>query len=65
MVELEPGGVHTFELTNGKFGSVATKYLYINDDRIVGHADNNATGTSGSGITYANNKFVLRYVLGV
>ena len=65
MVALEPGGGHTFELANGKFGSVGTKYLYINDDRIVGHADNNLTGTAGSGITYANNKFVLRYVLGV
>lgn len=65
IVELEPGGGHTFELSNGKFGSVGTKYLYINDDRIVGHADNNLTGTSGSGITYANNKFVLRYVIGV
>ena len=65
MVELEPGGGHTFELANGKFGSVGTKYLYINDGSIVGHADNNLTGTAGSGITYANNKFVLRYVLGV
>lgn len=65
IVELEPGGGHTFKLSNGKFGSIGTKYLYINDDRIVGHADNNLTGTSGSGITYANNKFVLRYVLGV
>ena len=64
MVELAPGAGHTFELTNGKFGSVGTKYLYINDNSIVGHADNNLTGT-GSGITYANNKFVLRYVLGV
>ncbi len=65
MVELEPGGGHTFELTNGKFGSVGTKYLYINDDSIVGHADNNIAGTGGTGITYDNKKFVLRYVLGV
>lgn len=65
MVELAPGAGHTIELTNGKFGSVGTKYLYINDGSIVGHADNNVTGTSGSGITYANNKFVLRYVIGV
>jgi hypothetical protein len=65
MIELEPGGGHTFKLTNGKFGSVGTKYLYINNGSIVGHADNEASGTSGSGITYANNKFVLRYVIGV
>ena len=65
LVALEPGDGHIFELTNGKFGSVGTKYLYISDSQIKGHADNNATGTAGSGITYANNKFVLRYVLGV
>lgn len=64
LVALEPGGGHVFRLANGKFGSVGTKYLYINDDRIVGHADNSLTG-AGSGITYANNKFVLRYVIGV
>lgn len=65
LVALQPGAGHTFELTNGKFGSVGTKYLYINNESIVGHADNNLTGTAGSGITYANNKFVLRYVIGV
>lgn len=65
IVSLEPGGGHTFSLTNGKFGTMGTKYLYINNDRIVGHADNNLTGTSGSGITFANNKFVMRYVIGV
>ena len=65
LVAMETGEGHTFSLTNGKFGSVGTKYLYINDDSITGHADNNLSGTAGSGITYANNKFVLRYVLGV
>lgn len=65
MVALEPGGGHTFNLTNGKFGTVGTKYLYINDDKIAGHADNNASGTSGTGITFNNGKFVMRYVIGV
>ena len=55
---------HTFTLSRGKFIYVGTKYLYINDTSITGHADNNLTGTS-NGITYANNKFVLRYVIGV
>lgn len=55
---------HTFTLGRGKFTYTGTKYLYINDTTISGHADNNLTGTS-NGITYANNKFVLRYVIGV
>lgn len=55
---------HTFVLSTGKFTYTGTKYLYINDTAIIGHADNNLTG-SNNGITYANNKFVLRYVIGV
>lgn len=55
---------HTFTLGRGKFTYTGTKYLYISDTAITGHADNNLTGTS-NGITYANNKFVLRYVIGV
>lgn len=64
-VELQPGKGHTFTLATGKFGYMATKYLYINDTSIVGHADNNATGTGTSGITYTNNRFILQYVIGV
>lgn len=63
LVALSTSG-HTFILGRGKFTYVGTKYLYINDTSITGHADNNLTGTS-NGITYANNKFVLRYVFGV
>lgn len=55
---------HSFQLTRGNFASIGTKYLYIKDTFISGHADNKLTGTS-NGITYANNKFVLRYVIGV
>ena len=55
---------HTFFLAANKFAVVATKYLYINNDRIAGHADNNLTGTA-NGITYNNAGFVLRYVIGV
>lgn len=55
---------HTFLLSTGKFTYTGTKYLYINDTTIIGHADNNLTG-SNNGITYANNKFVLRYVIGI
>lgn len=55
---------HTFVLGRGKFTYTGTKYLYIGDTSITGHADNNLTGTN-NGITYANNKFVLRYVIGI
>mgnify|MGYP003207039048 CR=1 FL=1 len=46
-------------------GSFWFKYLYFNDKSIVGHASNTATGTSGSGVKYANNGCVLRAVYGV
>ena len=54
----------SFLLTANKFGAVATKYLYINDNYITGHADNNLTGTT-NGITFNNSAFVMRYVIGV
>ena len=63
LVALSASG-HTFTLSRGKFTYTGTKYLYISDTEITGHADNNATG-SNNGITYANNKFVLRYVIGI
>ena len=63
LVALSTSG-HTFTLGRGKFSYTGTKYLYIYDTYIKGHDDNNLTG-SANGITYANNKFVLRYVIGV
>ena len=44
-----------------------SKYVYIHDDKIVGHTrnDNSATTDSGTGLTYTNSRFVLRYVIGV
>lgn len=63
LVALSTSG-HTFILGRGKFTYTGTKYLYIGDTAITGHADNNLTGTS-NGITYDNSKFVLRYVIGV
>ena len=53
------GATPTFEL-------MAAKYLYINDETIAGHASNSLAGTSTTtGITYANNAFVMRYVIGI
>lgn len=54
----------SFVLAANKFGAVATKYLYINDAYITGHADNNVAGTV-NGITFNNAGFVMRYVIGV
>lgn len=58
------GNVFTMQ-SSSKFGIYCAKYLYIHDDKIVGHADNSASGTSATGITYNNSAFVLRYVIGV
>ena len=63
LIALSTAG-HTFLLGRGKFTYIGTKYLYISDTSITGHADNSLTGNN-NGITYANNKFVLRYVIGV
>ncbi len=49
--------------SNGSF--FATKYLYIRDDGITGHANNGLAFNATSGVTLTNNRFVLRYVIGV
>lgn len=59
------GAGHCFNMMTSNLAYFATKYLYIRDDGIDGHANNGLTGTATSGITYANNRFVLRYVFGV
>ena len=64
LVSLKPGKEHTFHMTRTKHASVATKILQIYDDRIVGSANNSASGTA-NGVTYNNASFVLRYVIGV
>lgn len=57
---------HTFMLTtDATFSLFAAKYLYINDASIAGNDNNEASGTGTCGITYTNNGFVLRYVIGV
>ena len=58
------GKGHCFILASGNFSLVAMKYLMITDTQITGHDNNNLTGTA-SGITFANNRFVLKYVIGV
>ena len=56
------GNVFWMSTSNGAY--IATKYLYIRDDGITGHANNGLSFTN-SGVTLTNNRFVLRYVIGV
>lgn len=63
-VGLYPGHAECIQLTTSDLSLVATKYLYIHDDKIVGHDNNTKSGTGASGITYTNSRFVLRYVIG-
>jgi hypothetical protein len=66
MVSNYNGGGQLFLMSSdGSFDVMASKYLYIEDEEIRGHANNTKTGTGACGITYANNAFVLRYVIGV
>lgn len=58
-------GISMF-LTTGTMGTVATKYAYISDTSIKGHANNNDGATAKScGITSTPSSFALRYVIGV
>lgn len=59
------GSGHTFNMCTANLNDYCSKYLYIHDNRIVGHDNNKATAKGNSGITYDNTKFVLRYVIGV
>ncbi len=64
-VSAHGGCGHNFVMATSNLVYFATKYLYIHNDKIVGHSHNNAVGTGASGIKYTNNRFVLRYVIGV
>lgn len=64
-VELLPGAPHTFfMMINSGFSVIGSKYLYIYDDVISGHSTNSTAG-SNNNMTFANDRFVLRYVIGV
>lgn len=60
-----PGTGNVFWMTTSNGAYVATKYLYIKDDGITGHANNGIVINGTAGITLTNNRFVLRYVIGV
>ena len=64
-VSYAPGKGHSFFMSDGSsFSDIGGKYLYISDYKIVGYTKNNVNST-GSGITFKNANFVLRYVIGV
>ena len=66
MVELFNGGGHSFTLMSNGMAGFGQKYLYVYDNQIVGHANNNTAGTSSAtNIKYDNALFVMRYVIGV
>lgn len=63
-VAAKPGVGSAFRMNTVDYAIVATKYLYINDATIAGNDNNDNEGT-GSGVTYNNKAYVLRYVIGV
>lgn len=64
-VELLPNAPHTFfMMINSGFSVIGAKYLYIDDTKITGHDTNSTAGTNNN-MTYKNDNFVLRYVIGV
>lgn len=65
LIASHSGSGHCFSMCTSNLAYYATKYLYIRDDGITGHANNSLTGTGTCGISYSNNRFVLRYVIGV
>lgn len=59
------GSGNCFWMSTSNGAYVATKYLYIRNDGMTGHANNGITITGTAGVTLTNNRFVLRYVIGV
>ena len=57
-------GVNTGVMATNNFSKIATKYVYVYDTSIVGHANNESTGTN-NGVTRDNKYWVLRYVMGI
>lgn len=64
LISAHSGSGHSFWMSSSNGTYIATKYLYVRDDGITGHANNSLTFTN-SGVTLNNNRYVLRYVIGV
>ena len=65
LVAAKAGVGHSFFIVDNNLNACAAKYLHINDTSITGEDKNGEGGTGSSGITYSNNLYVLRYVIGV
>ena len=65
IINLHEGKGSVFNMATSNNSYYASKYLYIYDTYIDGHDNNGEIGTGTTGITYNNNRFVLRYVIGV
>lgn len=65
-VTVFPSGGVVCQLSNSSSNILGTKYVYVYDDKIQGHAFNSTGNTTkDSGIKTTNNHWVLTYVLGV
>lgn len=60
------GGYGTTSIIAGSgFNPIGSKYVYVSDTKVTGNAINNQSSKTVNGITFVNNNFVLRYVIGV
>lgn len=64
-VLVNDGKGSNFMMCDSTGAVMARKYLYISGSSITGHTNNTATGATSCGITWTNNSFVLRQVIGV
>lgn len=64
LIATTPSSSLSFIMATAKFEAIAAKYLLINNTGITGNDQNDDTGTA-NGVTFANNSFALRYVIGV
>jgi len=64
LIATTPSSSLSFIMATAKFEAIAAKYLIITNTGITGNDQNDDTGTA-NGVTFANNSFALRYVIGV
>ena len=64
LIATTPSSSMCFLMSTAKFEAIAAKYLIITNTGITGNDQNDDTGTA-NGVTFANNSFALRYVIGV
>lgn len=65
LINAHEGSGHDLPLSRNAIDNFGTKYVYIHNTKVVGHANNEKSGTGSTGIKYDNSKWCLRYVIGV